>query len=70
MTHYIYTRFNLRRDAFMKTNKAKVISSWKPTNNREAAAMKELLMNEMGVTTTHHQGGTGKLAPNSGRMVR
>ncbi|MDO6541885.1 hypothetical protein [Photobacterium sanguinicancri] len=54
----------------MKTNKAKVISSWKPTNSREAAAMKELLMNEMGVTATHHQGGTGKLAPNSGRMVR
>ncbi|MGF1692059.1 hypothetical protein [Photobacterium kagoshimensis] len=54
----------------MKTNKAKVISSWKPSNDREAAAMKELLMNEMGVTTTHHQGGTGKLAPNTGRVIR
>ncbi len=37
---------------------------------QESMKNQELLMNEMGVTTTHHQGGTGKLAPNSGRMVR
>ncbi|MEH6532714.1 MULTISPECIES: hypothetical protein [Photobacterium] len=54
----------------MKDNKAKIISSWKPTNPRESAAMKELLMTEMGVTTEHHQGGTGKVAPNSGRVIR
>ena len=54
----------------MNTHKAKVIANWKPSNPREAAAMKELLMQEMGATTEHHQGGTGKLAPNSGRMVR
>ncbi|WP_299022048.1 hypothetical protein [uncultured Photobacterium sp.] len=54
----------------MKSNKAKVIANWKPTNAREAAAMKELLMQEMGVAPEHHQGGTGKLAPNSGRVIR
>lgn len=54
----------------MKNNKAKVISSWKPSNPREAAAMKELLMTEMGVVTLHHEGGTGKVAPNSGRVIR
>lgn len=54
----------------MNSNKAKVIANWKPSNSRESAAMKELLMQEMGATTEHHKGGTGKLAPNSGRMVR
>ncbi|MBV1843262.1 MULTISPECIES: hypothetical protein [Photobacterium] len=54
----------------MNSNKARVISNWKPVNEREAAAMKEFLMQEMGATTPHHQGGTGRLAPNSGRMVR
>lgn len=54
----------------MKSNKARVISNWKPSNERESAAMKEFLMQEMGVTTPHHEGGTGKLAPDSGRLVR
>lgn len=54
----------------MKSQRAKVIANWKPSNERESAAMKELLMQEMGVCTEHHQGGTGKVAPNSGRMVR
>ncbi|MGF1682229.1 hypothetical protein L4D09_12520 [Photobacterium makurazakiensis] len=54
----------------MQSNKARVVSNWKPTNERESAAMKEFLMQEMGATTEHHQGGTGKLAPDSGRLVR
>ncbi|MCQ1059768.1 MULTISPECIES: hypothetical protein [Photobacterium] len=54
----------------MNSNKARVISNWKPTNERESAALKEFLMQEMGAKTAHHEGGTGKLGPDSGRLIR
>lgn len=60
----------MKQGLIMQQNKARVISNWKPTNQREAAAMKELLMQEMGVTERLHPGGTGKLAQNNGRLIR
>ncbi len=56
----------------MNNDKARVIASWRPHNEREAAAMKEFLLQEMGVSVEHHQGGTGKLAAetNTGRRFR
>lgn len=60
----------MKQGLIMQQNKARVISNWKPTNQREAAAMKELLMQEMGVPEPVHQGGTGKVAKNNGRLIR
>ncbi|WP_169753934.1 hypothetical protein [Photobacterium aquae] len=54
----------------MQSNKARVISNWKPSNDRESAAMREFLMQEMGAKRDHHEGGTGKLGADSGRLVR
>ncbi|MGF1701417.1 hypothetical protein L4D09_14055 [Photobacterium makurazakiensis] len=54
----------------MKRNKAKVIASWQPTNERELLALKELLVQEIAGNTKQHQGGTGELGNNTGRMIR
>lgn len=60
----------LKRNRSMQSNKARVISNWKPSNDRESAAMREFLMQEMGAKRDHHEGGTGKLGADSGRLVR
>ncbi|WP_170111207.1 hypothetical protein [Photobacterium sanctipauli] len=54
----------------MKRNKAKVIASWQPSNERELVALKALLVQEIAGSPTQHQGGTGKVGKDSGRLVR
>ena len=54
----------------MKRNKATVIASWQPSNEREQQALKQFLMNEMAGCTKQHQGGTGKKGVDSGRLIR
>ena len=54
----------------MKRNKARVIASWQPSNEREAEALKALLVHELGGQPKHHPGGTGKLGKDSGRVIR
>jgi len=54
----------------MKRNKAKVIACWQPSNPREMAALKALLVQEIGGQPKHHPGGTGKTGNNSGRVIR
>ncbi|WP_413111758.1 hypothetical protein [Thaumasiovibrio sp. DFM-14] len=54
----------------MNSEKAKIIANWRPENSREADAMKQFLLQEMGVTIEHHQGGTGKQGMHTGRKFR
>ena len=58
------------KDKMMKRNKATVIASWQPSNEREQQALKQFLMNEMAGCTKQHQGGTGKTGCDTGRLIR
>ena len=54
----------------MKRNKATVIASWQPTNEREQQALKQFLMGEIAGCSKQHQGGTGKVGTDNGRLIR
>ncbi|MCQ1059418.1 hypothetical protein ACQKPX_19315 [Photobacterium sp. DNB23_23_1] len=54
----------------MRRNKATVIVSWQPTNEREKQALKQFLLNEIAGCSRQHQGGTGKTGFDTGRLIR
>ncbi|PSU14234.1 hypothetical protein C9J03_02055 [Photobacterium gaetbulicola] len=63
-------RLHKIKDKTMKRNKATVIASWQPANEREQQALRQFLMGEIAGCSKQHQGGTGKTGMDTGRLIR